>query len=374
MMLRQVCHVDGIRVLLQMQFGGVDGWYGNLMNVDARLCLAETPEIWFQASFDATFEQYLPPIRPESFAERWLYNNIDSTKQTAIMSNTLLEPPTNASPQSALSLSQQAKTFFKSQSSWLSSLPYPLSLFINTESQEKWQTYENIFLACLRTGDNDAAYLCLEELTDRFGKSNDRIIALSGLYQEATAEDGKELAEVMKGYEEELKEDPSKFSIRKRRAALLRSMGRTNEAITALTNLLDTSPTDAEAWAELGDLYLTQGMYDQAIFCFEEVLLVMPNAWNMHAKLGEVLYLSAGKVEGTADQLKTLSESMRRFCRSIELCDDYLRGYYGLKLVRPPLHLVVRAVTNYQVDIDAFATGALYYKEVPAVEFRSNSR
>jgi hypothetical protein len=24
---------------------------------------------------------------------------------------------------------------------------------------------------------------------------------------------------------------------------------------------------------------------------------------------------------------------MRRFCRSVELCDDYLRGYYGLKLV-----------------------------------------
>lgn len=23
---------------------------------------------------------------------------------------------------------------------------------------------------------------------------------------------------------------------------------------------------------------------------------------------------------------------MRRFCRSIELCDDYLRGFYGLKL------------------------------------------
>jgi hypothetical protein len=28
-----------------------------------------------------------------------------------------------------------------------------------------------------------------------------------------------------------------------------------------------------------------------------------------------------------------LTESLRRFCRSIELCDDYLRGYYGLKLV-----------------------------------------
>jgi hypothetical protein len=31
---------------------------------------------------------------------------------------------------------------------------------------------------------------------------------------------------------------------------------------------------------------------------------------------------------------KYLAESLRRFCRSIELCDDYLRGYYGLKLVR----------------------------------------
>jgi ER membrane protein complex subunit 2 len=30
---------------------------------------------------------------------------------------------------------------------------------------------------------------------------------------------------------------------------------------------------------------------------------------------------------------KYLAESFRRFCRSIELCDDYLRGYYGLKLV-----------------------------------------
>ncbi len=31
--------------------------------------------------------------------------------------------------------------------------------------------------------------------------------------------------------------------------------------------------------------------------------------------------------------LKYLAESLKRFSRSIELCDDYLRGYYGLKLV-----------------------------------------
>lgn len=41
------------------------------------------------------------------------------------------------------------------------------------------------------------------------------------------------------------------------------------------------SPTDAEAWAELSDLYLSQGLYSQAIFALEEVLVLAPNAWNV---------------------------------------------------------------------------------------------
>lgn len=69
--------------------------------------------------------------------------------------------------------------------------------------------------------------------------------------------------------------------IAKRRAGLLRAMGRTSEAVNALSSLLDMSPTDAEAWAELADLYLAQGLYSQAIFAQEEVLILQPNAWNV---------------------------------------------------------------------------------------------
>jgi tetratricopeptide (TPR) repeat protein len=138
--------------------------------------------------------------------------------------------------------------------------------------------------------------------------------------------------------------------VSKRRIALFKTLKKTTEAITALNEFLDSSPTDAEAWAELADLYVSQGMYQQGVFALEEVLLVAPNAWNvsivvmhfarqmfwqlwlqMHARLGEVLYMAASANEAAAD--KYLAESMRRFCRSIELCDDYLRGYYGLKLV-----------------------------------------
>jgi tetratricopeptide (TPR) repeat protein len=64
---------------------------------------------------------------------------------------------------------------------------------------------------------------------------------------------------------------------------------KTTEAITALNEFLDSSPTDAEAWAELADLYVSQGMYLQGIFALEEVLLVAPNAWNVSSLVAHLM-------------------------------------------------------------------------------------
>jgi hypothetical protein len=46
--------------------------------------------------------------------------------------------------------------------------------------------------------------------------------------------------------------------------------------------------------------------------------------------MGELLYVSALS-DGKPARL--LGKSVQHFCRSIELCDDYLRGLYGLVLV-----------------------------------------
>jgi len=67
----------------------------------------------------------------------------------------------------------------------------------------------------------------------------------------------------------------------KRRVALLKTLSRPAEAIAALVQLLEMSPTDVEAWAELSDLYLSEALYAQSCFCLEEVLLITPNAWNV---------------------------------------------------------------------------------------------
>lgn len=212
------------------------------------------------------------------------------TSNTAAMSIDLLQPPGHISPTEALKLSQQAPTFFKAQAPSL--LPYPLSILTSSESPEQWHAYENLLIACLRTGDDKSAFICVKELTERFGESNERVQALKGLYQEATAEDDKALNTVLKEYDALLEENPTNFPIRKRKVALLKSMGKTADAIKALTDLLNTSPIDAEAWAELADLYFSQALYSQAVFCLEEVLLVTPNAWNVRLPLSVTLHLS----------------------------------------------------------------------------------
>lgn len=58
-------------------------------------------------------------------------------------------------------------------------------------------------------------------------------------------------------------------------------MGKTPEAISSLVSLLEFNPTDAESWAELSDLYLSQGLYSQAIYALEETIVLAPNAWNV---------------------------------------------------------------------------------------------
>lgn len=193
----------------------------------------------------------------------------------------LLAPPTQVSHVESLRLSQLAPKWLRSQAP--SSLPYPLSLLTTSESAEQWQASENLMVACLRTGDDETAYICLEQLSSRFGPDNERVQALRGIYDEATAADEKALLEVLKGYEAVLEEEPANVPVRKRRVALLKGLGRVVEATKALVELLDSSPVDAEAWAELAELYFVQAMYSQAVFCLEEVLLITPNAWNVCA-------------------------------------------------------------------------------------------
>jgi ER membrane protein complex subunit 2 len=122
------------------------------------------------------------------------------------MSSSLLHPPSHLSPATALKLSQQAPAILpKSSVIAASALP---SLLSTTETPELWTIYENLLLSCLRTGDDESAHQCLSKLVDRFGDDNERVMALKGLFKEATAANDAALDAVLKEYEQILDANP----------------------------------------------------------------------------------------------------------------------------------------------------------------------
>lgn len=114
--------------------------------------------------------------------------------------------PLRLSNLEALKLSQQVDQYL--QFSLSSNTPIPIPFVLYAESPQSWQTYERLLISCLRTGNDKAAHQCLEKLIQRFGASNERVMGLRGLYQEAVAQDRPTLEGVLTKYDEVLAEDP----------------------------------------------------------------------------------------------------------------------------------------------------------------------
>ncbi|RDW93224.1 uncharacterized protein DSM5745_00546 [Aspergillus mulundensis] len=238
--------------------------------------------------------------------------------------------------------------------------------FLDQETPNEFDSLEKLFFSCIQSADDKCALSCLERLGRRFGSPNERVAALRSLYDEAVAEGQSGLEQCLRNYDDILSQTPVNLPILKRRVALLRSLSRYTDAISSLVQLLEATPTDAEAWCELAELYQSQGMGLQAIFSLEEALLIVPHAWNVcplaadrqkrlltsdqvHARLGEVLYVYANSL-GNDGVHKPLQSSIQHFCRSVELCNDYLRGFYGLALATSHTSVEGASKTTYGYD------------------------
>lgn len=60
---------------------------------------------------------------------------------------------------------------------------------------------------------------------------------------------------------------------RKRRIAILIAKGDRQTAIRDLNKYLESFGTDTEAWLQLSELFIQEGDYNRAAFCFEELIL-----------------------------------------------------------------------------------------------------
>lgn len=78
----------------------------------------------------------------------------------------------------------------------------------SSETADYYARLEQLLLACLRTGDDQSAHTCLNRLSLRFGPSNERIMGLRGLYEEATAKDQSALEKCLQEYDNTLSQSP----------------------------------------------------------------------------------------------------------------------------------------------------------------------
>jgi len=116
------------------------------------------------------------------------------------MTPSLLRPQAYLSNKEVLELAQQAPNILRNNPKAFSTSPL-VSLFTASETPELWMIYENLLIACLRTGDDQSAFEILERLIQRFGGENERIMALKGLAKEAKAGNNAELEAILKEYD-----------------------------------------------------------------------------------------------------------------------------------------------------------------------------
>ncbi|KAJ1658298.1 Inositol phosphatase SIW14 [Dispira simplex] len=187
--------------------------------------------------------------------------------------------------------------------------------FMDTSSAVFWLTAEQVLLATLDTKTWDFANKLLSMLRQKFPDSK-RVDLLGGMLLEAQGQ----YQDATSVYQRVLQNDETNVVAQKRMVAIAKAQGRVTDAIAQMVQYVDVHSNDQDAWLELCDLYIAKSMLPQAAFAMEELLLLQPLNHIYHQKYAELHY-----------SMQNYDIALKYFCRTLELCSDYLRALYGIK-------------------------------------------
>ena len=154
---------------------------------------------------------------------------------------------------------------------------------------ERWLVSEQVAIAALECGAMEFAQSLIREVARKFPTSS-RTKRLQGMFWEASGvtEKAQEI------YATHLRQNPADELILKRQVAVQKTLGNTQAAIENLRSYVNVFAGDREAWEELGDLYLSLGQLKQALFCYEELLMFMPNSLQYLLRTADILFTIGG--------------------------------------------------------------------------------
>lgn len=167
---------------------------------------------------------------------------------------------------------------------------FVLSRYCAALGDELWVVLEQVAIAALDQARHDLAIDCIQQLHQQFPKSM-RVTKLQAMRLEAIGnyEDADKL------YEKLIEADETNQVFRKRRIAILIAKGERQGAIRELNKYLESFGTDTEGWLQLSELFLQEGDYTRAAFCFEELILSNPHNSCYLQKMAEIRYTLGGQ-------------------------------------------------------------------------------
>lgn len=185
---------------------------------------------------------------------------------------------------------------------------------------EVWSVYEQVAVAAMDCQCLDVAKLCIDMLLSKFPDSL-RVGRLEGMLYEAKGQ----WQQADKIYQQIIEAQPSDAFAHKRKAAIAKGQGNLAGAVEALKNYLDIFMADHDAWRELAEIYISIQKYNQAAFCYEELIMMEPSNATWHLKYAEVQYTMGG--------LESLKIAKRYYASAIKLsAGRNMRALYGLCL------------------------------------------
>jgi len=196
------------------------------------------------------------------------------------------------------------------------------------KQDDGWDFLESLALAAIDSERYDVSDRCIQLLVDQFGDSP-RVDCLSGIRLEAVESPSVALS----FYDEVLKSDPTSAAIWRRKAYVLRVMGKIDKSVEELSELLDTFYSDVDGWAELAEIYFLCHQYAYALQALSHSLLLAPQNPFYVLQYAEIAY-AAGD----------LPLAVKMYLVAVDMTDDEdapiesiptdvtLRAWYGVKL------------------------------------------
>lgn len=209
------------------------------------------------------------------------------------------------------------------------------------ESIKYYDLLELQFYLSLLSNKDSEAKTCLDRIIDKFGdQDSQRTAVLKATFLESTI-DNKNAIDYLN------KRNSNELTCLKKRVALSKKITSTPDYIKALNGYLNLSPLDTEVWLELSDIYYEIGHFEKSIFALQDILLIIPFAYNIFAKIGNIEF-AIFKRDGDVDSLVS---SLKHFLRSVELSSNFIRGWSGIYLISKEFNqLDSKKLKNVKID------------------------